>query len=62
MTRKHFERVAQVLRRERQLHREFPQRTADERTEYIAGELALYFAEDNPRFDGRRFMAACMED
>lgn len=60
MTRKHFEAVARILREERQLQRERPQRTGDQRTTYIASELASLFAADNPRFDRVRFMAACM--
>jgi hypothetical protein len=59
MTRKHFEAVARILREERQLQRERPQRTDDQRTTYIASELAAVFQADNPRFDRQRFIAAC---
>ena len=56
MTRKHFEAIARVLRTEmRDMTVTVGERMVVER---IARDLAEQFAEENPRFDTERFLAA----
>lgn len=50
MTRKHFERVAAMLKR----HKDCALCA-----ELLSKEFAEWFAEENPRFDRDRFMEAC---
>lgn len=51
MTKRHFEAIAQILQAARAI---------DPRTvQFVANDLADYFATENPRFDRARFLAAC---
>ena len=51
MSRKHFERLADIVRRNL---------SVDAATrKHVAEELAEFCAEQNPRFDRERFLAAC---
>ena len=52
MTRKHFEQTAAIIKAARSQ----PQHKA---VEYIARQLAVDFADDNPNFDRDRFLTAC---
>ena len=58
LTRKNYERIAEILKEKL---RRCPGRGSDAglTVEAIAGELAEYFAEDNPHFDRCRFLKAC---
>jgi hypothetical protein len=49
-TRQHYQRIAEILRRQ--------QEATNEDLTDVAKQLALYFKEDNPRFDRARFLRA----
>ena len=53
MTRKHFERIASIIRK-------FPAETYGwSAKETLAKEFIQMFEEDNPNFDDERFIKAC---
>jgi len=57
MTKRDYELIAEVLRRQRNVEMEHPS-TPLERLHFVALHLAEVFALDNPRFDEARFMRA----
>lgn len=63
LTRKHFQRVAGILRRTR--HTVCIDSDVDDNDpellalRSVAEQLADYFAEENPNFDRKRFLEAC---
>lgn len=54
LTRKHFQRIAGILRRET-----YHVVIRTDAVKQIAEQLADYFAEENPNFDRKRFLEAC---
>jgi hypothetical protein len=54
MTKKHYEAIAEVLQK---LHSDWSHDNTIIPT--VAGHLAGYFEQDNPRFDRDRFLKAC---
>ena len=52
MTRKHYVRVAEILRDVKDSREK----------ERLIGEFSQFFKEDNPRFSRARFVSACMEE
>jgi hypothetical protein len=55
MTRKHYEKMAGVIRR----HRQEDNGYASGAIHSIADDLACIFEADNPRFDRAKFFTAC---
>lgn len=59
MTKQHFERIAYIM------NMNVPSKDADDYEDdmyqhgLICGNLADYFATDNPKFDRARFLQAC---
>lgn len=61
MTRKHFEAIAAVLRQEntRLAQGNVPDYAGQRTLSNLTDRLADAFADENPRFDRQRFIAAC---
>jgi len=53
LSRKHYEEIANVIHAARNTS------TVEETRAFIAGHIALWLGEDNPRFDQDTFFAAC---
>ena len=60
LTRKHYKAIAEIIKTQRDLATVFAgKQFAIQRISDIVDGLADYFAQDNPRFDRARFLAAC---
>ena len=63
-TRQHYKAIAEIVKQNTELGEcrvTLPKvsRTYRNTRHFIAKDLANYFAQDNPRFDRERFLAAC---
>ena len=59
LIRKHFKAVAEIIVKQTQLNIGGIHTPKFLYADNLAGELADYFATQNPRFDRERFMKAC---
>lgn len=59
MTRKDYIAIAKVLLQAQLCASEDKYNSAEQAIGGVAREIASVFQQDNPRFDRRRFMAAC---
>jgi len=59
MSRKHFEALAAAIAENYQLAKDAGDINARQAIARVAGSIATACANDNPRFDDRRFLAAC---
>lgn len=59
MTHKDYERIAAEFRNAREVWAPEPDGDLDFAAQDLAERLAAAFAEDNPRFNRDRFLAAC---
>lgn len=57
MSRKHFEVIAEAIKNSASSLRDTPEHT--DAIGCVARSLAAVFADENPRFDRARFLAAC---
>jgi len=60
MTKKIYEEAAYIVRTIRIPHEGETTESANTRGDIAEGAFALLFSRDNPRFDGKRFSAACV--
>lgn len=59
MTRKDYKMIARAIRLQYNIAKMADEDAAMLRIRKIAGDMAHMFDEDNPRFDGDKFMEAC---
>ncbi len=57
MTKKHFKAIAEIIKTN--LKDAGDNEAMLKGIEYLANDLAEYFAQDNPKFDGIKFAEAC---
>lgn len=62
-TKQHYKAIAEIIKGNKPAHTEnsfcMGRKTA---LEFIADDLAAYFASDNPLFDREKFLAACRNE
>ena len=59
LTQKDFKAVAEIIEKRKKLNRGTRRTPNFLYADNLAGDLADYFATQNPRFDRERFMKAC---